>query len=298
MGSNPVIKFFQGILTLNGSYHWGTVWQFLFRAEVLQGVLLTVIMAILAQLVGSLIGLALYFLRRSRLRVFRGLGQAYVWFFRGTPLLVQIVFLYNFLPIIHIARPLINTHLFRHLGFVDETPLDGFIAALVALSFNEGAYMAEIVRAGIDAIDPGQMEAARSLGMTSWQGMRRIVLPQALRVIVPPLGNEFNSMLKSTSLAFTIGVFELLAAAQASAFSSGAVLEALTAAALWYLLLTTLWSFIQANVERRLNASTIEPTKLGQGPWVKRIFGDILTRSTRGQTPVGDVTLPVPLDHR
>jgi polar amino acid transport system permease protein len=142
------------------------------------------------------------------------------------------------------------------------------------------------------------MEAARSLGMTSWQGMRRIVLPQALRVIVPPLGNEFNSMLKSTSLAFTIGVFELLAAAQASAFSSGNVLEALTAAALWYLLMTTLWSFLQASIERRLNASNIDPRQLGQGPWLGRAFGNIFGRSSRAGTPVTDVALPVPLDHR
>ncbi|HKV84105.1 MAG TPA: amino acid ABC transporter permease [Ktedonobacterales bacterium] len=297
MGSNPVVKFFESILTLNGSYHWGAVWQFLFRTEVLQGVLLTLIMAVLAQLVGSLIGLALYFVRRSRLRVLRGIGQAYVWFFRGTPLLVQIVFLYNFLPIIHVARPLIHTNLFQHLGFVDATPLDAFIAAFIALSFNEGAYMAEIVRAGIDSIDPGQMEAARSLGMTSWQGMRCIVLPQALRVIVPPLGNEFNSMLKSTSLASTIGVFELLEVANAFAFT-GNVLEALTAAAIWYLTLTTVWSFIQASIERKLNASNIDPSQLGQGPWLGRVFGNIFVRTRPAGAPVTDVALPVPLDHR
>ena len=295
MGS--IVSFFQNILTLNGSYHWPVLWRYLFRPEVLQGVLLTLIMAVLAQLTGSLIGLALYFVRRSRIRVLRAIGQAYVWFFRGTPLLVQIVFLYNFLPIIHIARPLIHTHLFRQLGFIEETPLDAFIAALIALSFNEGAYMAEIVRAGIDSIDPGQMEAAKSLGMTSWQGMRRIVLPQALRVIVPPLGNEFNSMLKSTSLASAISVYELLTTAEALAFT-GNVLEALTAAALWYLLLTTLWSFVQAIIERRLNASNIEPSQLEQGPWMRRVFGDIFGRSTRAGAPGTDVALPVPIDHR
>lgn len=292
-----MLKFFQNILTLNGSYHWPAVWHFLFRAEVLQGVLLTLIMALLAQLVGSLIGLALYFIRRSRLRVLRGIGQAYVWFFRGTPLLVQIVFLYNFLPIIHIARPLIHTHFFSQLGFIYETPVDAFIAALIALSFNEGAYMAEIVRAGIDSIDTGQMEAARSLGMTSWQGMKRIVLPQAARVIVPPLGNEFNSMLKSTSLASAIGVFELLEVANAFAFT-GNVLEALTAAALWYLAMTTAWSFIQAVIERKLNASNIDPGQLGQGPWLGRVFGNVFGRTRPAGAPVTDVALPVPLDHR
>ena len=158
-----------------------------------------------------------------------------------------------FLPYIHLAQPLIATQLFRHLGFTNQIPLDGFLSGCLALALNEGAYMAEIARAGIDSIESGQMEAAKSLGMTYGLAMRRIVLPQALRVIVPPL-NEFNSMLKSSSLVSVISVADLLEIAQTRASSLAAPLELLTVAAIWYLILTTISGLIQfaysATVER------------------------------------------------
>ncbi|HLJ80690.1 MAG TPA: amino acid ABC transporter permease, partial [Ktedonobacterales bacterium] len=256
---NPILHFLQQIVTLGGSFTWDYVWGFLFSPDILQGVLITIILSVLGQLVGSLIGLLLYFLRRSRFVALRGFTNLYIWFFRGTPLLVQILFIYSFMPYVHIARPLINTQVFRHIGFTINVPFDAFLAAAIALALNEGAYMAEIVRAGIDSIDIGQLEAAKSLGMTYGLAMRRIVLPQAMRVIIPPLGNEFNSMLKSSSLAYVIGVSELLFAAYSHSFSLGAPLELYTVAVIWYLALTTVWSFIQVLIERRFNASTREP---------------------------------------
>jgi polar amino acid transport system permease protein len=292
---DPILQFFQGILTLGGTFNWDWVWTYLFSIDFLQGAIVTVVMAVIAQAVGSLIGLVLYFMRRSRNVVFRRFVGLYVWFFRGTPLLVQILFLYALLPHLNLARTLINTHIFTHLGFRQETPFDAFIAALVALALNEGAYMSEIVRAGIDSVDVGQLEAARSLGMTYRLAMRRIVLPQALRIIIPPLGNEFNSMLKSTSLAYTIGVFELYATSYIIGNSSGRVLELAVVGAIWYLFLTTLWGLVQAQIERKLNASTIDPAMLAGGPWWQRAFGF-------GGRPVptgaGEIALPIPTERR
>lgn len=270
---NPILQFFQNIVTLRGTYDWNTVFTFLFYPDILQGIIITVLLAVLAQFIGALIGLLLYFTRRSSNGVLRGIGELYVWFFRGTPLLVQILFLNAFLPYIGLARPLIQTHFFRNLGFQQDIPLDAFIAGLAALSLNEGAYMAEIMRAGIDSIDLGQLEAAKSLGMTYWLGMRRIVLPQALRVIIPPLGNEFNSMLKNTSLVSAISVAELLEAAQAHAFSQFRPLELLTVASIWYLVLTTIWTLIQRQLERKINTSNLDPALTGGGSWWKRMIG-------------------------
>ena len=146
------------------------------------------------------------------------------------------------------------------LGLPNEVNLGVFnltaeiAAGILALSINEGAYMREIIRAGIDSIDKGQMEAAKSLGMRYGLTMRRIVLPQAARVIVPPLGNEFNNMMKTTSLVYTIGVYELFADAE-QGYSQTFHTEFFVAVAFWYLVLTTVWTFIQAAIERRLAVS-------------------------------------------
>ena len=265
---NPILQFIQQVLTLRGSFNWDYVWGFLFSPDIFQGILVTIILSVIGQVVGSVIGLLLYFVRRSRILVLRWLANTYIWFFRGTPLIVQILFLFSFMPYVNLARPLISTHLFRHLGFTIDVAFDAFIAAAVALALNEGAYMAEIVRAGIDSIDVGQLEAARSLGMTYGLAMRRIVLPQAMRVIIPPLGNEFNSMLKNSSLAYVIGVSELLFTSYSHSFTLGAPLELYTVAAIWYLVLTTVWGFIQSIIERRFSASTREPGA-GATPWWK-----------------------------
>jgi polar amino acid transport system permease protein len=285
MSTNPLIHFFQ-------AFRYDVVGQYLFATDVLQGIILTIVLSVLAQLFGSLIGLLLYFMRRSRAFGLRPLAEIYVWFFRGTPLLVQILFIYNLLPALSLARPLIDLHIFRHLGFQLETPFDAFVTGLLALALNEGAYMAEIVRAGIDSIDVGQLEASRSLGMTYSQAMRRIILPQALRVIIPPLGNEFNSMLKSSSLVYAIGAYELLSSASAHGFSLGLPLEMLTVATIWYLVLTTVWGFIQAQIERRLNVSNIDPGQLARGRWWNRITG------FGRMTPEAEIPVPAGIDHR
>ena len=235
-----------------GAVDWHIVWERLFHPDdvFLRALWTTVYIAVSAQVLGVLLGLVAALMRRSKLSFLRVLSGAYVLLFRGTPLLVQIFFVYFGVNLLF-GFTLIPTTL--HLGLFD---LDGAVfAGILALGLNEGAYMREIIRAGIDAIDKGQMEAARSLGMTERLAMRRIVLPQASRVIVPPLGNEFNAMLKNTSLVFTIGVYEMFSDAEIHYSVNFQPVEYFGAVAVWYLVLTTVWTAIQAQIERKLAAS-------------------------------------------
>lgn len=210
----------------------------------------TVYISVIAQAMGVILGLLAALMRMSKAWPLRFLSGVYVWVFRGTPLLVQIFFVY------YASNQLLGFTLIPNslnLGFFS---LDGaIVAGILALGVNEGAYMREIVRAGIDSIDKGQMEAAKSLGMRYGMAMRRIVLPQAARVIVPPLGNEFNNMIKNTSLLFTIGVYEIFADAEIGYSNSFQPVEYFIGVAFWYLVLTTVWTFIQAAIERKLAAS-------------------------------------------
>ncbi len=172
---------------------------------------ITIYVAVIAQIMGVVLGILSALAGMSKNRTLRAISGVYVWFFRGTPVLVQIFLVYFGTPYLFGGIDLFPNHV--HIGFLD---LQGAImAGLVALGINEGAYMSEIVRAGILSVDPGQTEAAKSLGMTYRLTMSRIVLPQALRVIVPPLGNEFNNMIKTTSLLSIIAVGDLFRFAQA-----------------------------------------------------------------------------------
>ena len=231
---------------------WHVVWQRLFHPDdvFVRALWTTVYIAVAAQVLGVLLGLVAALMRTSRFSVARVVSGAYVLLFRGTPLLVQIFFVYFGLNILFgfsLIPTTLNFGLFQMDGAV--------FAGILALGLNEGAYMREIIRAGIDAIEKGQMEAARSLGMTYGLAMRRIVLPQAARVIVPPLGNEFNAMLKNTSLVFTIGVYEMFADAEIHYSTTFKPVEFFGAVAVWYLLLTGIWSVIQAQIERKLATS-------------------------------------------
>ena len=234
------------------SFDWSVLWDRMFGVDSAFGRALfaTVYISVLAQLLGIVLGLVAALMRMSRNRVLKVLSGLYVWFFRGTPVIVQIFFVYLGVNILFGVTLIPNA---LHLGLF--TLGGAAFAGILALGVNEGAYMREIIRAGIDAIDKGQLEAARSLGMTYGLAMRRIVLPQAARVIVPPLGNEFNNMLKTSSLVFFIGVQELFGNADIFYSQTFKPVEAFFAVALWYLLLTTIWTWIQARIERRLAVS-------------------------------------------
>ncbi len=231
---------------------WSVVWERLFHPDhvFFRALLTTVYIAIAAQILGVVLGLVAALMRMSPIAPLRWMSGFYVLIFRGTPLLVQIFFVYYGINLLT-GFALIPTTLNLGLFTVDGAVFGG----ILALGVNEGAYMREIIRAGIDAIDKGQMEAARSLGMRQGLAMRRIVLPQAARVIVPPLGNEFNAMIKNTSLVFTIGVYEMFTDADVHYSATFKPVEIFGAVAIWYLLLTTVWTLIQAAIERKLAAS-------------------------------------------
>ncbi len=253
------------ITAASTGFDWGEVGKYLFDRDILQGALITVVMAVLSQFTGTLIGLLLYLMRRSKFLPIRWFAELYIWFFRGTPLLVQLELLFLSFSEFHLVRPIRQIDFFPALGF-DRIVLEAVLPALIAFALNEGAYMSEIVRAGIDSIDVGQMEAAKSLGMTYGLAMRRVILPQAARVIIPPLGNEFNNMLKNISLASVIGLYELLRVAEAYGFTDFKPVEVVITASIWYLAMTTVWGFIQSYMERRLNVSNtpIQPPSLMQ----------------------------------
>jgi polar amino acid transport system permease protein len=225
--------------TLALQFDWGTVGDFLFDPIILRALRETLVIAVLSMVLGAGLGLVLGVMRVSTnpfAGVFAGL---YVWFWRGTPVVLQLLLMYFGL------RALIDEDIFR-----DEWTR--FRAGVIVLGLNEAAYMAEIVRAGIRSVDPGQMDAAKSLGMTNLRATRRIVLPQAVRLMIPPTGNEFIAMLKNTSLLFAIGVVELLNAARTQAARNFQPMELYTVAAFWYLVVVTIFSFAQAELERQM----------------------------------------------
>lgn len=222
------------------------------------GLAITIYASVIAQFVGVILGIFSALAGMAKNRILRGASGFYVWFFRGTPLLVQMFLVYFGTPY------LLGVDLFPpdvHLGVLDLR--GAVLAGIVALSINEGAYMSEIVRAGILSVDSGQTEAAKSLGMTYGLTMRRIVLPQALRVIIPPLGNEFNNMLKTTSLMSIIAVQEIFRVAQATYGVTFKAFESFLGVAVYYLVLTTIWSLIQGVIEGRLGAQTARDEQSG-----------------------------------
>ncbi len=243
---------------------WNFIGQFIFSGFVLQAAWTTLWISVVAQFLGVILGLFIALMRMSRYPWLSYPARAYIWFFRGSPLLVQVLLLWDGLP-------KINQNLL----------LSDIVCVLVAFSLNEGAYMAEITRAGIASVDVGQMEAARSLGMRYSLGMRRIILPQAARVIVPPLGNEFNNMLKTTSIASVIGLGELTHFAEQFGSPTFNIFELLIVATLYYLLMTTLWGYVQAWIENRLDPNRMTKVELQEKGWASRMLG------FGSQTPAG-----------
>lgn len=239
-----------GTIVTAPDLHWSVVAQYLFFPRVLQGVLLTIILTAGAMLMGVVIGVILAVMRLSPNPVVSSVSWFYIWFFRGTPVLVQIFFWVNLNIVLHrigIGIP------FTDIGVSagTNTLISPFTAVLFGLGFNEAAYMSEIVRAGIISVEQGQTEAAQALGMRRLQVMSRVVLPQAMRVIIPPTGNETISMLKTTSLAVIAGqVYETFTVTDQIATVYYTVVEMAIVASFWYLTLTSILTFGQYYIER------------------------------------------------
>ncbi len=227
--------------------HYSVTRHFFTFDTIVRGAGRTLLISVLAQALGVAIGIVVAVMRRSGNPVTGAVGWLYVWFFRGTPVLLQLLIWYN----LALVFPTLS---FPGLGSARTSDvMTPFLAALLGLGINEGAYMAEIVRAGIGSVDEGQTEAAQALGMPAGLLMRRIVLPQAMRVIVPPTGNEFINMLKTSSLASVVQYPELLLAATAIFTSNLQIVELYFTAALWYLILTSAFSVFQFYLERRFS---------------------------------------------
>jgi polar amino acid transport system permease protein len=227
-----------------------TIWSYLFKDYVLRGVGVTLLLTAVAMVLGTAGAVVLAVLRLSGNPVLRAAAWGFIWFFRGTPLLVQIIF-WGFLgalfPRITVSLPFTGTLFDQPTSVV----VSGTTAAVLALSLNEMAYAAEIVRGGILSVDRGQTEAAHALGMSPVLTMRRIVLPQAMRVIVPPMGNETITMLKSTALVSVIAGHDLMTVVQGVYGNNYKVIPLLAVAAIWYLALVSVLSVVQYFVERR-----------------------------------------------
>ena len=233
----------------NDNFGWPIVWDYMFNDRVLRGLQNTLILTVISMLIGIVGGVLLAVMRLSPNPLTKGAAGIYIWLFRGTPLITQLVF-WNFLAF---AYPRIGLGIPFGPEFVSWSTNDlinQFTASLLGLGLNEAAYMAEIVRGGIQSIDSGQLEAASALGMKRTTTLRRIVLPQAMRVIVPPTGNETIAMLKTTSLVVAIGYFELMVAVQTIYAQNFKTIPLLLTAVIWYLFMTSILTAIQIQIEK------------------------------------------------
>ena len=215
--------------------------QILFSTAYIGPAILVIEITLVAQTAGIILGFFLALGRMSRNPLFKLPADFYLWIFRGTPLILQILFIYDG-----------TAEIFNNPPILYPITRNAIVAGTLALALNEAAYMTEIIRAGLQAVDSGQVDAAKALGMNRWQVMTRIVIPQALRIIVPPTFNEYINMSKNTSLLVIMGgVAELLYTAQAFYSANFRVFEALGVAAIWYLLITSFLTAIQSAIERR-----------------------------------------------
>jgi polar amino acid transport system permease protein len=272
-----LLLWFGQIVVTNPNFQWTIVGKYLFSPDTLRGVLITIELTITAMTIGIVLGIVIALMRLSSNGLLSGAAMLYITFFRGTPALVQLIFWFNLsalFPVITLGIPYFGPDFVTLNANALITP---FIAANLGLGLCEGAYMAEIVRSGILSVDAGQQEAAVSVGMTRAQAMRKVILPQALRVIIPPTGNQVIGMLKYTSLASVISVTELLASAELVYTRTFETIPLLIVASLWYVLLTTILTIVQRLIERRVgrshsDARTVPATSFGDA-LLQGLFG-------------------------
>lgn len=241
---------FLWLVATNPNFEWKVVLQWFTEASVLKGLQVTLGLTMVSMILGVLIGLLLAVWRLSENRLLRGLSGLYIWFFRGTPLLVQLIFWYNLstlFPTLSIAVPWTGIT-FASWNTNDLiTPLT---AAIAGLALNEAAYMAEIIRAGLLSVDNGQVETTQAFGMSRTRALRRIIIPQAMRSIIPPTGNQLISMIKATSLVSVIAMGDLLYSVQSVYNRTFEIIPMLMVAVIWYLFITSVLNVGQSAIER------------------------------------------------
>jgi polar amino acid transport system permease protein len=249
-------------LVINPGFNWPVVGRYLFDARILAGLVVTLKLTLVAEIIGIGGGLLLAVMRMSSSQVLVGTAALYIWFFRGTPLLVQLLF-WGFaaaiFPEIGIGIPFGGPML---ASWDTNTAISLMTAAVLGLGLNEAAYTAEVVRAGLLSVPKGQTEASRAMGFSRLQTLRHVVLPQAMKVMIPPIGNNVNAMLKTTSLVVVIGVGDLLYSTQQIYAKNLQQIPLLIVVSIWYLAATSLLGFAQSRLERRFSreAATILTT--------------------------------------
>lgn len=265
--------WFVRILVVTPTFEWDVVWEYLFAHEVLLGVLRTLQMTVICMVVGITLGTIIAIMRLSPNPILKGVASFYQWFFRGTPTLIQLIFWFNLSSIF----PSIEFNLFGYtfVSWNTNELMTPFLAAVLGLSLNFAAYHSEIVRAGILSVDEGQSDAADAYGLSRTKTLRYIVLPQAMRVIIPPTANETIGMLKWTSLASIVSYTELLTTVGNVYNTTYQVIPLLIVAALWYLFMTTILSIGQIFIEKRFARGTTRTAK-------KSAIGDIFGTMRRG----------------
>lgn len=251
-----------GVATLvtNPGFNWPVVGQYLFDSRILAGLVVTLELTVVAELIGIAAGLVLAVMRMSESKVIAGVAGAYIWFFRGTPLLVQLLF-WGFaaaiFPEIGIGVPFVGP---MFVSWDTNVVISLMTAAILGLGLNEAAYTAEVIRAGLLSVPRGQTEASRAMGFGRLRTLRYVVVPQAMKVIIPPIGNNVNAMLKTTSLVIVIGVGDVLYNAQQIYAKNLEQIPLLIVASVWYLVLTTLLGLGQSRLERRFSRDVARPT--------------------------------------
>lgn len=239
-------------LARNPNISWQVVGDYLFNESILRGLLTTLEMSVLAMVLAIVLAVVVAMMRISESRIISSIASLYIFIFRGVPLMVQVIFWGNiglFVKKITIGIPFTDVHVYSHATSGLVTP---FVASVAALAFAESGYMAEIVRSGLLSVDRGQQQAAKALGMRKRQTLRLIVIPQALRVIVPPTGNQLIGMLKATAIVSVIAGGDLLTTAQNISGLNYRTIELLLVATIWYLAVIVIMSIVQVFVERRV----------------------------------------------
>ncbi|HET6500531.1 MAG TPA: amino acid ABC transporter permease [Amycolatopsis sp.] len=266
----------------NRAMQWGLVGDYLFNDRVLRGLQNTLVLTAISMVIGVVGGVLLAVMRLSPNPLTSGAAGLYIWLFRGTPLITQLIiwnYLAQFYPRLGIGIPFGPTFVSADTNAL----ISPLLAALLGLGLNEAAYMAEIVRGGIMSVDQGQLEAASALGMSRGRTLRRIILPQAMRVIIPPTGNETIAMLKTTSLVTVIAYFELMNAVQQIYAQNYRIAPLLIVAALWYLFLTSILTLIQMVIEKRFSRGAARPAAR-QKTWGSRMLGFSFGAREQGMT--------------
>lgn len=258
------------MIAANPNFGWSVVGEYLFDSRILWGLSLTLWLTVVTMVIGVVLGTIFAIMAMSNNVVISKVANAYIWFFRGTPVLVQLIFWYNLgalFPEMSIGLPFTSWW----ISVPTNSLISPVTAAVLGLGLNEGAYMSEIIRSGLMSVEPGQKQAAKSLGMTNGKALWRIILPQAMPVIIPPTGNQTIGMLKTSSLVSVISLADLLYSAQTIYSRNFQTIPLLIVACIWYLAATTILSSVQVRIERHFSRSN-QQTNTSSTRLPRRLF--------------------------